>query len=80
MLNHETSFLGVEDEPLDDLGSDQPLFRVQVGGGLVDQVDVGRLAQAQGHGHTLQFPARQILNFLVYYVVNSERNNTMNLS
>lgn len=44
----------VNDSPLDDLGRHDALLRVQVGGGLVDQVHVGRLAQAERDGHTLQ--------------------------
>lgn len=38
------------------------MFGVQVGGGLVDQVDVGRFAQTQSQGHPLQLSAGQVLN------------------
>lgn len=41
VLNNEGGLLGVEDEPLDDLGSHDTLLRVEVGGRLVNQVDVG---------------------------------------
>jgi hypothetical protein len=30
VLDHEARFLGVKDEPLDDLGGDQSLLRIQV--------------------------------------------------
>ena len=48
--------------PLDDLGGVESLLRVEVGGGLVDEVDVGRLAQAQRQGHALQLATGQVLN------------------
>ena len=70
MLYHEAGLLGVEDEALDNLGADEPLLRVQVGGGLVNQVHVGRLAEAQRHSHTLQLTARQVLHLLVDNVID----------
>jgi hypothetical protein len=48
--------------PLDDAGGDNALFRVEVGGRLVNQVNIGGLAQAQHNGHTLQLAARQVLH------------------
>ena len=70
MLDNEPSLLGVEDEPLDDLGSHQPLLRVKVGGRLVDKVDVCRFAKAKCHGHALQLSARKVLNLLVNDIIN----------
>ena len=46
VLDNEAALLGVHDEPLDHLSRDDALLRVQVRARLVDQVDVGGLAQA----------------------------------
>ena len=59
------------DWPLDDLGSMQTLFRVQVGWGFVDQVHISWLAKTQGQGHTLQFTSWQILNLQTEAAMNS---------
>lgn len=48
--------------PLDDPGGHQSLLGVQVGRGLVDQVDVGRFAQTQREGDSLQLTTRQVLH------------------
>mmetsp|Transcript_18269 Transcript_18269/g.35312 ORF Transcript_18269/g.35312 Transcript_18269/m.35312 type:complete len:219 (+) Transcript_18269:103-759(+) len=66
VLHNERRLLRVHDEPLDGLGCDDALLRVQVGARLVDQVDVGGGAQAQRDGHALQLPARQVLHLLVH--------------
>ena len=66
VLHDETGFLGVEDESLDDLGGHQSLLGVQVGRRLVDQVDVGRLAQTQGQGDALELTTGQILDLKLY--------------
>lgn len=49
------------------------LLRVQVGGGLVDEVDVGRLAESQGDRHALQLSPREVLDFVVDDVVDAQR-------
>lgn len=48
--------------PLDDPGCHQSLLGVQVGRGLVDQVDVGRFAQTQCEGNSLQLTTGQVLH------------------
>lgn len=48
--------------PLDDPGGHQSLLGVQVGRGLVDQVHVGRFAQTQCEGDSLQLTTRQVLH------------------
>lgn len=48
--------------PLDDPGGHQSLLGVQVGRGLVDQVDVGWFAQTQREGDSLQLTTRQVLH------------------
>ena len=57
VLYDEGGLFGVKDEPLDDFGGVETLFRVQVGRGFVDQVNVGGFAQTQRHRHALQFTA-----------------------
>ena len=44
------------------LGGHNALLRVQVGGGLVYEVDVRRHPQGQRDGHPLQLPSRQVLH------------------
>jgi len=73
VLHDEARLLGVKNEALDDLGGDQTLLGIQVGGRLVHQVHVGGLAQAQRQSHSLQLSSRQILNFLIHHVVDSHR-------
>ena len=51
----------------------ETLFRVEIGGRLVNEVHVGRFTKAEGHGHTLQLSSRQVLNFLVHEVVHLQR-------
>ena len=52
--------------PLDDLGRVQTLLGVQVGGRLVNQVHVRRLAQTQRQGHALQLSSRQVQHLHTY--------------
>ena len=48
------------------LGCNDALLRVEVGGGLIDEVQVSRLAQGKGDGHALQLSSRQVLHLLVH--------------
>lgn len=66
VLDDERGLFCVEDEALDDLGGNDTLFRVEVGRGLVDEVDVGGLAEAEDDGHTLELTAREELDFLFF--------------
>ena len=61
VLDNERRLLGVQHEPLDHLGGDQTLLGVEVGRRLIDQVDVGRLAEAQADGGPLELTAGQRL-------------------
>ena len=47
------------------LGTDETLLGIEIRRGLVDEIDVGRFAQTEGHGHALQLSAGQILDLLV---------------
>ena len=51
----------------------QTLLGVQVGRRLVDQIDVGRLAQAQRDGYTLQLTTGQVAHLLVHDVLDLQR-------
>ena len=51
--------------PFDNFSGDETLFGIEIRGRLVDEVDIGGLAQAQGNGDALQLSSRQVLNLLV---------------
>ena len=70
VLDDESGLLGVHDETLDDTSSNDTLLGVQVGRGLVNQVDVSGHTQGQDNGDTLQFTTRQVLDFLVDEIVH----------
>jgi len=73
VLDDEGSLLGVHDETLDDTRGDDTLLGVEVGGRLVNDVDVGGHAESEHNGDTLQLTTRQILDFLVDEIVHLER-------
>ena len=73
VLDDEGGLLGVHDEALDDARGDDTLLRVEVGGRLVDDVDVGGHAEGEHDGDTLQLTTGQVLDFLVDKVVHLER-------
>jgi len=73
VLDNESGLLGVHDETLDDTRGDNTLLGVEVGGRLVDDVDVGGHAKSEHNGDTLQLTTRQVLDFLVDEVVHLER-------
>lgn len=72
MLNDECRFLVVDDEALEDSGTDHSLLAVEIGGGLIDQVGHGSLGEGQDDGHSLQFSTRKLLDFIVDDVVESK--------
>lgn len=72
VLDDESSLLGVHDPSLDDLGSHNTLLGVEVGTGLVNDVDVGGLSEGQDNGDTLKFTTRQVLDVLVNKAVQLE--------
>lgn len=69
VLDDEGGSLGVHDESLDDTGSNNTLLGIEVGRGLIDQVDVGWNTESENDGNTLQFSSGQVLDFLVNEVV-----------
>ena len=72
MLHDERSLLRVHDEALDDACGDDTLFGVEVGGGLINDVDVGWHAEGEDDGDALQFTTGEVLHFLVDEVVDFE--------
>jgi len=54
VLDDEGSLLSVHDETLDYSSCDNTLLGVEVGAGLVNQVDIGGNAESQDNGNTLQ--------------------------
>ena len=73
VLDDKGGLLGVHDEALDDARGDDTLLGVEVGGRLVDDVDVGGHAEGEHDGDTLQLTTGQVLDFLVDEVVHLER-------
>ena len=69
VLDDEGRLLGVHDEALDDARGDDTLLGVEVGRGLVDQVDVGGHAEGEHDGDALQLTTGQVLDLLVDEVV-----------
>ncbi|KAJ1449666.1 hypothetical protein M885DRAFT_85990 [Pelagophyceae sp. CCMP2097] len=65
VLDDKRSLFRVHDKTLDDFSADDALLRVQVSRRLVDQIDFGRFAQRQRHGHALELAAGEVLHFLV---------------
>jgi hypothetical protein len=65
VLNDEGSLLSVENETLDNLGGNDTLLGVEVSRGLVDQIDIGRLAEAENKSKTLELTTRESLNLLI---------------
>ena len=79
VLDDESGLLRMHDEALDDTCTYDTLLRIEVGGRLVDQVNVRRQAQSHDDSHTLQFTTGQILYFLVNEVIELERLDNVGL-
>mmetsp|Transcript_62608 Transcript_62608/g.147236 ORF Transcript_62608/g.147236 Transcript_62608/m.147236 type:complete len:458 (-) Transcript_62608:690-2063(-) len=73
MLDDEAALLGVHDEALDHTRTEEALLRVQVSGGLIDEVDVGGLAQTQHNRRPLELAAGEVLDVVVDDVFHVER-------
>lgn len=69
VLDNEGGLLGVHDETLDDARGNDTLLRVEVGRGLVNEIDVGGHTERENDGNTLQFTTGQILDLLVDEVI-----------
>lgn len=65
VLHHKGSLAGVHDEAFDDFGGVNTLLTVEIGRGLVDEIDIGSFAQTQSDGYTLQLTTGQILHLLI---------------
>lgn len=72
VLDDKGSLLVVHDEALDDARGNNTLLGVEVGRGLINQVDVGGETQREDNGNTLQFTTGQVLDLLVDEVVELE--------
>lgn len=79
VLDNEGRLLSVHDEALDDARSNDTLLGVEIGRGLIDKIDIGRHSEGKDDGNTLQFTARQILDFLVNKVIEFERLDDVGL-
>lgn len=72
VLDDEGGLFGVEDEALDDLGSNDALLGIEIGRGLVDEVNVSGLAETEGDGHALELAPGQVAHGLVDDVVEAQ--------
>ena len=69
----------MHNESLDDTGADDTLLGIEVGGRLVNQVNIGRQTESHNNGYTLQFTTGQVLDFLVNEIVQLERLDNVGL-
>ena len=58
MLDNESATLGGQNPSLHDLGGDNSLFGIEIGGRLIDQIDIARLTESQGDSNSLQLTTR----------------------
>lgn len=79
VLDDEGSLLGVHDVSLDDTGGNDTLLGVEVGRGLVDEVDIGGHTKSEDDGDTLQFTTGQVLDFLVDEIVELQGPDNIGL-
>lgn len=79
VLDDEGGLLRVHDEALDDTRGDDTLLRIEVGGRLINDIDVGRHAESEDDGDTLKFTTGQVLDLLVDKVLQLERLDDVGL-
>ena len=79
VLDNESGSLGVHDETLDNSGSNDALLGVEVGGRLVNEVDIRWHAKGKDNCNTLQFTTGQVLDFLVNEIIQLERLDNISL-
>jgi hypothetical protein len=79
VLDDESSLLGVHDESLDNTRGDDTLLGIEVGRGLVDEVNISRDTESKNNGNTLQFTTGQILDLLINEVIKLEGLNNVGL-
>lgn len=70
MLNDERASLGIDDPSLDDLGDNHSLLRVEVGGWLVNQINIARLSEAKDQGDSLKLSSGQSLDIIVQNILH----------
>jgi len=72
VFNDETSLLGVQDESLDNLGSNNSLFGIQISRRFIDQINISGLTESQNQSDSLKFTTREGFNFVIFNVVDME--------
>ena len=65
VLNNEASLSGVEDIALNHFSCYDTLLRVEIGGRLINEVDVSRHTQSQHKGDALKLTTGKMLNLLI---------------
>ncbi len=73
VFDDERRLSGVHDEPLDDLGGDDTLLRVEISRGLVDEIDVCGLSEGEGDGNALQLSSREMDHLLIDQILDLKR-------
>mmetsp|Transcript_192 Transcript_192/g.660 ORF Transcript_192/g.660 Transcript_192/m.660 type:complete len:544 (-) Transcript_192:139-1770(-) len=79
MLHDEGGLLGINDEAADNLARANTLGAVQISRWLIQQVDVGRSAQAKNDGDALQFTTRKLLKRLIEELLDLHRLDDLSL-
>lgn len=75
VFNDETSLLGVQDESLDNLGSNNSLFGIQISRRFIDQVNISRLTKSKDQSNSLKFTTGKSLNFVILKMIDMEGSN-----
>lgn len=72
VFNDETSLLGVQDESLDNLGSNNSLFGIQISRRFINQINISRLTKSQHQSNSLKFTTGKSFNFIILNMINME--------
>src|SRR6201996_5390976 len=73
VFDDKGSLLRMHDKPLNDAGSNDTLFGIQICRWLINEIDISWNTKCQNNGNALQFTTRQILNFLINKIIHFER-------
>jgi len=72
VLNNEGSTLGRHNPTLHDLGGNDTLFGVEIGTGLINEINIAALSESEYNSHTLELTTRKSLDIVVQNCLNLE--------
>lgn len=72
VLNNEGSTLGRHNPSLHDLGGNDTLFGVEIGTGLINEINIAALSESEYNSHTLELTTRKSLHIVVQNLLNLE--------